>query len=77
MQTHTKSCQDEGGTQVLLAEVRCGEEMYLSLLGLTPAMNYFTCPIEIREQEVKVTGTKEGCSMQNRGRLSTGCSPSQ
>ena len=60
-----------------MAEVRSGEEMYLSFLGLSPAMNYFTSHIEIREQAVKVTGTKEGCSMQNRGRLSTGGSPSQ
>lgn len=38
--------------------MRCGEEMYLSLLGLTPAMNYFTCPIEIREQAVRPWGPR-------------------
>lgn len=44
----------------------CRGEMWggnVSLLAwCNPCHEYFTCPIEIREQEVKVMGTKEGCS---------------
>lgn len=56
-----------------MAEVRPGEEKYLSLHVLIPSMNSFMSPMGRGEQAVKVTGTKVGCFMQHTGRLSIGC----
>ena len=60
-----------------MAEVRPGEETYLSLLVLSPSTNSFVCPVERGEQAVRVTGTEVGCFVQHRGRLSIGCSSPQ